>query len=315
MTLLFNLAGDTIHLAHVITDPRTPSTAVGSSEVATQWSPNRDEAVFTREFLLRMEHQAQTMLSSRFVPSLQFTGVNHQVDLLRLKVHKSAAGIGELLSNRAVDVQADLLVIASHGAGVLADYGSVARWCSENSSVPTLLLPPSVLQTPGGMSPNSNAVVVAAVNDTNSLQEAFKFAVKTLSRPGDCVYALLVKQLPDEETGVALRKELVVTAQRWLEESDVEHVRTLQVAVDIVTEAPSDASAPPEDATSGSVGATASPAGRRLCTYAEDLCPRAFVLYHHGRSMMQDMMFGPVTLQVTKHCSRPLVVLGASAPH
>ena len=269
--------------------------------------------MFTREFLLRLEHEAQNMLANRFIPSLQFTGINHTVDLLRLKVHKSAGGIGEILSNRAVDVKADMLIIASHGAGVLADYGSVARWCSENSPVPTLLLPPSVLKPPAGVSPISKSVLVSATNDIKGLQHAFEYAVKHVSRPGDTVYALLVKQIADEDAGITLRKELVVAAQRWLEESDAEYARTLNVAVDIVTEAASDPSAPPTDETAGSAGATASPAGHRLCSYAQDLCPRAVVLHHHGRSMMQEMMYGPVTLQVTKHCSRPLIVLGASA--
>lgn len=44
---LFNccccLAGDKVYLAHCLSDPRTPSTAVGSSSAATQWSPARDE--------------------------------------------------------------------------------------------------------------------------------------------------------------------------------------------------------------------------------------------------------------------------------
>lgn len=35
--------GDTVYLAHCLSDPRTPATAVGSSSAATQWSPARDE--------------------------------------------------------------------------------------------------------------------------------------------------------------------------------------------------------------------------------------------------------------------------------
>lgn len=37
------LAGDKVYLAHCLSDPRTPATAVGSSSAATQWSPARDE--------------------------------------------------------------------------------------------------------------------------------------------------------------------------------------------------------------------------------------------------------------------------------
>ena len=43
--------GDTIYLAHVLCDARTPATAVGSSAAATQWSPGRDEAVFAKVHL------------------------------------------------------------------------------------------------------------------------------------------------------------------------------------------------------------------------------------------------------------------------
>ena len=32
-----------MYLAHVLCDPRTPATAVGSSSAAMQWSPARDE--------------------------------------------------------------------------------------------------------------------------------------------------------------------------------------------------------------------------------------------------------------------------------
>jgi len=37
-----------VHLAHVVCDPRTPSTAVGSSAAATQWSPARDEQSYAK---------------------------------------------------------------------------------------------------------------------------------------------------------------------------------------------------------------------------------------------------------------------------
>jgi nucleotide-binding universal stress UspA family protein len=258
-----------------------------------------------------MEHEAQTMMASRFIPSVQFSGVDHAVDLLRLKVHKSAAGIGEVLSNRAVDIKADLMIIASHGAGVLADYGSVARWCSENSPVPTLLLPPAVLQPDSALN-SKPAIVVAAVDDIQNLKKSFEFALHKLSRPGDSVYTMLAKPVANEEAGIALRKELVASAHRWLEDSGLEYANTLNVAVDLITEAASDPSVVPEAIPDGSAGSTLSPAGQLICAYAQELGARAVVLHHHGRSMMQEMMYGPVTLQVTKHCPRPLVILGAS---
>ncbi len=68
------------------------------------------------------------MLQSKFCPPLAVAGIEHEILLLRLKVHMSAAGIGEAICSKALDLGADLVVIVSHGAGVLAEYGSVARW-------------------------------------------------------------------------------------------------------------------------------------------------------------------------------------------
>lgn len=309
---ILRVAGDTIHLAHVIADPRTPSTAVGSSTAATQWSPARDERLYASEFFSRMEHEAHTMLESRFIPSLQFTGINYEVNLLRLKVHKSAAGIAEALANCARDVNADLLIIISHGAGVLADYGSVARWCSEHSTVPALLLPPDVIKSgPGG--PPSNTVLVAASDDMAGLKSAFDFAMKGLTRPGDNVYIMHAKAVADEEAAVAARKELVANVLRWQGASAEPHAATLNIACDLVTEPACEQSTMAATATSesmaGGLTPLASPAAERLCVYASDLNARAVVLSHHGRSMAREMMFGPLTQHCTKFCSRPLVVL------
>lgn len=303
--------GDTIHLAHVLCDPRTPATAVGSSTAATQWSPSRDEAVYAREYFMRLEHEAQGMMASRFTPTLQFTGINHQVDLLRLRVHRSAAGIGEALAGKAVDVGASLLVIASHGAGVLADYGSVARWCSENSPIPVLLLPPSVLHSAGPAGGASNAVMVAATDDLGGLRQAFDFALEQLTRPGDNVYVVHVQTPANEEIATSARKELVSAVLRWQEESTVAHAPTLSVAVDLLTEPASDAAVQSMAASSSFDSHSASPAGERLCVQAREFGARAVVLHHHGRSMMREMMYGPMTLHCTKQCCRPLVVLSS----
>jgi nucleotide-binding universal stress UspA family protein len=258
---------------------------------------------------MRLEHEAQGMMASRFIPSLQFTGINHEVDLLRLRVHRSAAGIGEALAGKAVDVGASLLVIASHGAGVLADYGSVARWCSENSPTPVLLLPPSVLHTAAPAGGASNAVMVAATDDLAALRNAFHFAVEQLTRPGDNLYVVHVQTPADGEAAIAARKELVGAVLRWQEESSVAHAPTLSVAVDLLTEPASESSVQSMAASSSFDSHSASPAGELLCAQAREFGARAVVLHHHGRSMMRDMMYGPLTLYCTKQCCRPLVVL------
>ena len=40
------------------------------------------------------------------------------------------------------------------------------------------------------------------------------------------------------------------------------------------------------------------PCSSTLCAFAEDLNARAVVLQHYGRSMMREMMYGPVTQAV-----------------
>lgn len=308
--IYFNHAGDTVHLAHVICDPRTPSTAVGSSTAATQWTPFRDEQLYAQEFFNRLEHEAQTMLSSRFIPSLQFTGIEYTVELLRLRVHKSAAGIGEALADCATNLGADVLIVASHGAGVLADYGSVARWVSENSPVPALLLPPAVLQQ-SALGVPCNTILVSATDDLRGLKTAFDFASVTLSKPGDNIYIVHTKQALDEDAAVASRKELINNAMRWQEDSACPHMNTLNVAVDVITSKTSEESS--EEGTdaglfSGEQTATRSPAGEELCSMAARLNVKAMVLHHHGRSIMREMMYGPLTLNCLKQCERPLLV-------
>lgn len=291
--------GDTIYLAHVLCDARTPATAVGSSTAATQWSPGRDEAVFAKEFFLRLEHEANAMLQARFVPALQFTGVGYEVALLRMRTHKSAAGIGEVICDRAANLGADLVVIASHGAGVLADYGSVARWCSDNSRVPVLLLPPSVLAGTDGARLGTS-LMVAAAGDSAGLPAALEFAARVLSRPSDNIYVVHAVQSAEQEEGVVARKRLLRLAAEWQAGSAVPHAATLNVAVDVL----------PGATEIGEDGSSV--AGQRLCQYAADFNAREVVLVHHGDSMMAEMMYSPVTMQVTKFCPRPLVVLRAT---
>lgn len=68
---------------------------------------------------------AHASSARRMLPS---AGVQHEELLLRLKVHRSAAGIAEAICSKASDLGADAVLIASHGAGALADFGSVSRW-------------------------------------------------------------------------------------------------------------------------------------------------------------------------------------------
>jgi nucleotide-binding universal stress UspA family protein len=303
--------GDTVHLAHVICDPRTPSTAVGSSAAATQWSPQRDEQSYAKEFLGRVEKEANDMLESRFVPPLFFSGIGCEKKLLRLRVHKSAGGIGETLSNYAMDIGADLLVIASHGAGVYADYGSVARWCSENSPIPTMLLPPAVLNAETNQFSAANSVVVAAADDMKGLKTSFDYALTDLTSPGDGVFVIHAVSGKTEEEMIEARKSIAAEVMKWQEESPASHAMTLNVAVQLITSAASDmeqltvASITQED----ELEPDFSPAAVELCDMIQQLNSRTMVLAHHGHSVMREMVYKPLTLHCMRHCPRPLIVL------
>ena len=261
----------------------------------------------------RIEKEARDMLNARFIPTLEFSGIKYETDLLRLKVHKSAGGIAESLSNCAFNLGADLLVIASHGAGVLADYGSVARWCSENSPIPTLLLPPEVLSSSLNQQTLANSVMVAAAEDLKGLRTAFDYAMTDMTGPGDTVYVIHTVNTSDENELAALRKQLVGMVSRWQDESPIPHAPTLNVAVQVVTAQASDS----EQLTVASITQDEelepdfSPAGCELCDLAQQINARSVVLAHHGRNVMREMVYKPVTLHCMRHCPRPLVVLKA----
>lgn len=303
--------GDKVYLAHVLCDPRTPSTAVGSSTAATQWSPARDEQVFAKEFRSRAEREATEMIESRYVPSLEMNGIEYEIDLLPLKVHKSAGGIGETLVNGSLNMGADLLVIASHGAGVRTDYGSVARWCHENSPVPTMLLPPATLSTTETSRIKmgaSNSILVGAADDIDGLKRCFDYAITDHTRPGDGIYVVhCVDNLKlSEEDIVKMRKDLVNKILRWQEESPISHAASLNVAVHLVLSRASDSSSSSSD---DELAPDISPAGSEICDMVEQLNVRTVILAHHGKNFMREMLYKPLTLHCINHCLSPLVVL------
>lgn len=309
--------GDKIHLAHVLCDTRTPSTAVGSSTAATQWSPVRDEQVFAKEVQCRAADEATEMMEARYVPSLEMNGIEYEINLLPLKLHKSAAGIGETLVNACLNIGADLLVIASHGAGVRTDYGSVARWCNENSPVPTMLLPPSTLVSTATSPPTqlsriqmgaSNSILVGAADDVQGLKRCFEYAITDHTRPGDGVYVVhaIDKKEMTEEDIVQVRKDLVNKVLKWQAESPIPHAATLNVAVHLILSRASESSSSSSD---DELAPDISPAGSEICAMVEELNVRTVILAHHGKNFMREMLYKPLTLFCINHCQSPLVVL------
>lgn len=133
---------DVVHLAHVVSDPRTPQMAVDATrEGGVQWSPVLEQQQLAAEWRQRLEEQGRQLLLQRFVPPLRASGVAYEVDVLRQRGARSAAGIGELLCSTADGMWA--LLVASHGAGILADFGSVAQYCVQHAPCPLVLVPPA----------------------------------------------------------------------------------------------------------------------------------------------------------------------------
>lgn len=250
------------------------------------------------------------MMQARFVPPLQFTGINHTIEIIKLKVDKSAGAIGEALAAKATALEADILVIASHGAGVMADFGSVARWCSEHSTVPVVLIPSAIMKNPDA--PAGNTLIIGASDSLETLRQAFEFVTTQLARPGDAIMLFNVIAPCSEEAAIEARKQLVISASQWQEDQSTNNplAKTINIGCDVIDF--------PIGGAMGSAAAlgnqssfedTACPAGEKVLMYAEDMNARVVVFGHHGRgSMMREVVWGPLTAHITRQCAKPLVV-------
>ena len=305
---------DVVYLANIVCDSRTPSTGVGSYSShasPTQWTPSREEQSLAKEVKSRAFAEAMEMLESRYKPVLDMQGVECKLSVLPIKLHKSAGSIAEGIVHAAVDLGADLVVLCSHGPGARTDFGSVARWCEENSPIPTMLLPPSILTQSNPPSPiqmgASNSVLVASADDLDGLKRCFEYAVTDHTRPGDGMYvvhAIDEQQRTDEEM-VRLRKDLVANVLKWQAESPCSHAATLNVAVQLVVAAASDSSSSSDEELAPDV----SPAGADIVEMAARMNVRTVILAHHGNNMVREMLFKPLTLFCINNCQSPLIVL------
>ena len=68
-------------------------------------------------WVARLADTANEMISRRFVPILKKSHVQYQVALLKQRGTFSAAGIGELICESAAKLDAELMLVASHGEG------------------------------------------------------------------------------------------------------------------------------------------------------------------------------------------------------
>lgn len=277
---------DVVHLAHVVSDSRTPQMAVdGLGGRGVQWSPQLEQQQLAAEWQQRLEEQGRQLLMQRFVPPLRAGGVAYEIDVLRQRGAKSAAGIGELLCAKAGN-KMWALVVASHGAGVLADYGSVAQYCVQHAQCPLVLLPPTMGDVHG-----VDALIVS-FGDVEHLAAGTAFAADALSEQstvsavlvngggeheGDSVAAVVA----DHAGGLVVQDVTTLTSDDEQQQQVGDHE---------------------EDAAHSVLGA-------QLCAMV-DACNARMVVMHglHG-GLVQELMYGAALAHVLRHCGRPVVLL------
>ncbi|DBA69776.1 TPA: hypothetical protein ACH3X2_012498 [Trebouxia sp. C0005] len=284
--------GDKVHLVHVICNPRanTDGSAAGAGY---NRSSSFQEVQEMKAFVKRLEQAELDKIQQRFQKRLQAAGVSYEVNLPVQKGQKSAQAIGEVLCQTAADLDAAVMLIASHGTGVLADYGSVANYCSQNSRAPVLMIPPNVaaLKThqPGNL-------MVVALADMAGLQKVASFTLNNLFQPGDTIHTTFVEDTANSEEAVpsqhGLSDQMEEAAKEWFTAGPQDKVNfeiNLMVA-------------------QGPLESSDLDLGEEICAKADKLEARAVVLLHHGKSLMKEMVFGSITSFATRNCRRPLVV-------
>lgn len=285
--------GDELHLVHVMCNPRAVSPEVGGSGGGYSRSPSFAEVSEMRSFTKRLEQQELEKVQQRFGPILEAANVPFQIKLPVQKGQKSAQAIGEALCSTATQLNAAMMLIASHGTGVLADYGSVANYCSQNSKAPVLMIPPNV----GSLSSHQpGSLMVVALADMVGLQKVASFTLNNLYQPGDKIHTTYV-----EDTGSAgepspsqhgLSAQVEEAAKEWFTAGSQDKVN---FEINLMM-APGPLESSDQDL------------GEEICAKADALEARAVVLLHHGKGMMKEMVFGSITSFATRNCRRPLVV-------
>lgn len=282
--------GDKVYLTHVICNPRANSHEAGH---AFSRSPSFSEIEDMKAYIKRLKKTEQDKLHKRFEPMLQAAGVSYEVKLPLQKGQKSAQAIGDALCRTAAELNAAVMLIASHGAGVLADYGSVASYCSQNSRAPVLMMPPNVASL---HTTQPGKLMVVALADMAGLQKVASFTLNNLYKPGDTIHTTYVEDTANSEEAVpsqhGLSDQMEEAAKEWFSAGPHDKVKfevNLMVAP-------------------GPLESSDLDLGEEICAMADKMDARTVVLLHHGKSLMKEMVFGSITSFATRNCKRPLVV-------
>ncbi|GIL93940.1 hypothetical protein Vretimale_172, partial [Volvox reticuliferus] len=154
---LYTPGADELRVVHVVCDPRTlqwqtslGTTASGREIAISSLDLGLGPAVGgasyggvevdLQDYLSRLNAAAELVVRRR-CEGLRLQGIQYETDLPRLPAARSAACIAETLLDVVQRHDAKLLVVASHGPGALAEFGSVSRFCYQHSNVPLLLIP------------------------------------------------------------------------------------------------------------------------------------------------------------------------------
>jgi structural maintenance of chromosome 2 len=288
--------GDELHLVHVVSDPRTNEVQVGAwGGGGAASAPAMVDYEDRQSHFHRLQQQAETMIAQRFAPQLRDAGSSFKVDILRERGMNSAAGIGHALCEHAAQLGSSIMLIASHGSGVLADYGSVAKYCSANSSCPVLLIPPHVQ---GLQNQEPGVLLVVALADTRGLQHVTEFALKNFWRQSESVHAIYIEDRSSSGEPAPSQQLLCQQVEQTIAQVAASSTGSTTVECQLEVLAPPT----PLDSTGDF------DMGEEICDRADQLQARTVVLLHHGKDLVKEMVFGSITSYATRNCKRPLVV-------
>ncbi|KAK9811262.1 hypothetical protein WJX72_000776 [[Myrmecia] bisecta] len=278
---------DTIHLLNVISDPRSSEITVGATSAGDQWDPTRASDYSTRKsWISKLEKDARAAVKQDFLPLFKSAKVHVEINIVKATGPKSAAGIGQAICDKTQELSGSLLFIASHGTGVLADYGSVAKYCSEHARAPVLMLPPRVGQLKDS---SPGQLLVVGLDDLHGLEAAIAFSLRNLYRPGDHVHTIFMQgssQLAAEDVKQVVDRAFARNTSGKVDQH-LEVLSPKEQRGDVLSD---------------------SEFGQDVCDRADKTQARAVVLLHHGKGLAQEMIFGSFTSYCTRNCKRPLVV-------
>ncbi|GLC64503.1 hypothetical protein PLESTF_000173100 [Pleodorina starrii] len=308
---------DELRVVHVVCDPRTLQwqTSLGTSasgrpialsSLDLGLSPPAgrgtygDVEIDLHDYVARLNKAAEKVVERR-CESLRQGGIKYEVELPRLPSARSAAGIAEALLDAVRRNDATLLVVASHGPGALAEYGSVSRFCYQHSTVPLLLMPSPETQAmactraapaDGGAARTAAAgggavgsEILLVVNHLEELANVWQWVADNCTRKGDRLAIWHVAG--PSASGMPSLPIAIANQMRRRGMGDVSY-RTMYSAT-----------GDPQD-------------------LAEQVCQEAacnstvklvVLLNYSRRGLIQEALHGSIASHLSRHCPKPLLLL------